>query len=531
MAGPPPLSYAGAVGKGTGEPAKFASLPTPRCLHCPKEGEVTLTCRKHKLCVECLKKNVGLYGIEKLDTCPAPGCAAPTSTSKPIWIYVDNSNIWIGAKRLVSKVKKFQSSKDHRVRLNIGNLTDVVAKSREVKMGVLYGSEPPQIDSVWEKIRSHKNWSVKTKKKSYLTHKEKEVDAQLLVDVTEIACTTPVSERGTIVLITGDADMCPAVEKITEYDGWTVEIYMWEDSLSGRLKKLSKKNESVICEPLNNHMMDVVFTNNKFPCTTYGIPIDCSAVLAMQHGCFPKRIIEKEWWSQLEGIAQWPVQYMWIVKGGIETDDMILVFSHMGERKKYSVSHFVKILTCDDQPLLPYVQRAETYVDYTKRLKNFELLMYGKFRITDLERDPPSYSNYVLHGSAHIRKVPAFERDVYVVDSNPTSLNAADAKEKFQTVPPTTVGGKRKKCRFGKNCILGQECEFQHSESDIVFFESNGGKGIPNRKTALCKTFPACHRDPSKCNYAHGDRDGWCLACRKQGHFMKACPHKDEWTE
>ena len=117
-------------------------------------------------------------------------------------------------------------------------------------MGVLYGSESPQIDSVWEKIRSHKNWSVKTKKKSYLTHKEKEVDAQLLVDVTEIACTTPVSERGTIVLITGDADMCPAVEKITEYDGWTVEIYMWEDSLSGRLKKLSKKNESVICEPL-----------------------------------------------------------------------------------------------------------------------------------------------------------------------------------------------------------------------------------------------------------------------------------------
>ena len=539
MAGP--ASYAEAVGGGKpSDTRKFSSLEKPRCFTCRKEeGTIPLKCKKHKLCMSCLKENCGTYGPEKMDTCPSAECAHPGS-SPPIWIYVDNSNIWIGAKKLASKVKGFQSSKDHRVRINIGNLTDVVSKSRDVKTGTLYGSEPPQIDSVWDKIREHKHWTVKTKKKSYLTHKEKEVDAQLLVDVTEVACTTPVSERSTIVLITGDADMCPAVEKIMEYDGWKVEIYTWQDSLSRRLKTLSKRNENVICEPLDNHMTEVVFTNNKFPVSQYEIPKDCSAVLTMEPGCFPKRVIDSEWWNKLESIAQWPVQYLWIIKDDEETDDMLLVFSNTGEKVKYNVSHLVQVVNdnnkdcgSDSEPLLPHVQKAETYIDYEKRLRNFAtaVIQYGRFKIADVgSRD----SNYVLRkkaGSADIVKSPAFRREVHVVDVNPTSLNASDPSEKFKSVPPTKVGGKPKECYLGKNCILGCKCEFPHSESDKIFFEANRGKGMPNRKTQLCKKFPSCHKDPSKCNYAHGDGDGWCLTCRRHGHFMKACPRKDEWTE
>jgi uncharacterized LabA/DUF88 family protein len=526
------LSYAEAVARKPGHARIFSSL---RCLHCPQEGTIPLNCGKHKLCMSCLKKNCGNYGLEKMDTCPAAECTDPGS-APPIWIYVDNSNIWIGAKRLASKVKGFQSYKDHRVRINIGNLTDVVAKSRDVKTGTLYGSEPPQIDSVWDKIREHKHWTVKTKKKSYLTHKEKEVDAQLLVDVTEVACTTPVSERGTIVLITGDADMCPAVEKIMEYDGWKVEIYMWQDSLSSRLQKLSKTNENVICEPLDNHMMDVVFTNNKFPATQYAIPKECSAVLTMEPGCFPKRVIDSEWWKKLESIAQWPVQYLWIIKDDKETDDMLLVFSHTGEKVKYNVSDLVQVVSddcaSDAEPLLAHVQKAETYIDYAKRLRNFEaaVMKYGRFKIADIG----SVSNYVLRktkGSSHVVKSPAFRREVHVVDTNPTSLNASDPSDKFKSVPPTKVGGKPKECYLGKNCILGQKCEFPHSASDKIFFEANGGKGMPNRKTRVCRKYPSCHKNPSMCNYAHGDRDGWCLICRQHGHFMKACPRRDEWTE
>ena len=127
-----------------------------RCLLCTSEGNIELKCKKHRLCQNCLPQNVAKYGAsaEAMYTCPANECAVVASPSPPIWIYVDNSNIWIGAKYLASKEKGFKSSKDHRVRISIGNLTDVVAKSREVRKGTLYGSEPPKIDSVFESMNT-----------------------------------------------------------------------------------------------------------------------------------------------------------------------------------------------------------------------------------------------------------------------------------------------------------------------------------------------------------------------------------------
>ena len=508
-----------------------------RCLNCAGEGSVELTCKEHRLCQKCLTKNAHKYGIEEMYTCPADECSVAAAPSLPVWIYVDNSNIWIGAKYLANKEKHFKSSQDHRVRISIGNLTDVVAKSREVKMGTLYGSEPPQIDSVWEKIRKHKHWTVKTKKKSFLTHKEKEVDAQLLVDVTEVACTTPPAERSTIILITGDADMCPAVEKILNYDGWKVEIYMWKHSLSDRLKALSKRKQNVMCEPLDNHLMDVVFTNNKFPAANYPIPADSSAVLEIKPDSFPKRVIDSDWWKQLESIAQWPVQYWWLINDDKVTDDLLLVFGHQGEKEKYNVSNFVKVLSDEiaadaEEPSLPHVERSETYIDYKKRLKTFEaVLQCGNFKASDVGNND---SNFVLHrshrsGGGKVIKYPCFKRGHHVVDEYSTSTNSSTTDGQFSAVPPTKVGGKIKECYLGKNCIRGLKCEFKHLDSDMVFFESNKGMGMPNRKTRLCKKYPSCHRDASECNYAHGDGDGWCLTCRRHGHFMPACPKKNEW--
>ena len=93
------------------------------------------------------------------------------------------------------------------------------------------------------------------------------------------------------------------------------------------------------------------------------IPKDCSAVLTIEPEVFPMRVIDDKWWTQLESIAQWSVQYWWIIQHGEETNDLLLVFSHLGERKKYNVSDFVQIINADES-LLPHVQRAETYIDY-----------------------------------------------------------------------------------------------------------------------------------------------------------------------
>ena len=105
----------------------------------------------------------------------------------------------------------------------------------------------------------------------------------------------------------------------------------------------------------DNHLMDVVFTNNRFPAANYPIPADSSAVLEIKPDSFPKRVIDSDWWKQLESIAQWPVQYWWLIK---VTDDLLLVFGHQGEKEKYNVSNVVSDEIAEE-PSLPHVERAE----------------------------------------------------------------------------------------------------------------------------------------------------------------------------
>ena len=480
-----------------------------------------LSCEtQHKMCADCLPNNIAKFGSKREYMYTCPECTKP-ATEEFIWIFVDNSNIWIQAKKLASKIKGFKSDEDHRLRISIGGLTDVLANERQVKEATLYGSEPPKIDSVWEKIEQHENWHVKTKKKSYITHKEKEIDSQLVADVTQVAGKVPPFQRGTIVLISGDADMYPAVEKIMEEGDWKVEIYMWEKALSARLKELTETYpERVICEPLDNKLDKVTFTNKKLPADKLEGIENVSAVMLMEDDCFPQHVIEDWWWNQLESIAQWPVQYWWIIRDG-EADELLLVFDSKRETETYNVSNFVGILGEDianakeGKPLLPYVIRAETYVDYKKRMKRFEAIMKsGRYYVFDIERD----SNFVAKNSAGSLDMKFVESPTFGQDTSTPQHGY------FKSIPPSQVGGKVRDCNFGKNCLRGTKCKYRHSQSDIIFFEKNGGRGSPTRKAQMCRNYPKCPYTKGLCHFAHGDSDAWCLTCRKQGHFSNNCP-------
>ena len=82
--------------------------------------------------------------------------------------------MWIEGKKLAAKQANLKCVEDPRLRLDIGKVTDVVASGRDVAWGILYGSEPPPIDSVWNKIRE-RGWQVVTSKRSAFTNKEKQV--------------------------------------------------------------------------------------------------------------------------------------------------------------------------------------------------------------------------------------------------------------------------------------------------------------------------------------------------------------------
>ena len=96
-----------------------------------------------------------------------------------------------------------------------------------------------------------------------LTETEEGV-AALVANITEKACTTPEEQRTTIVIISGNAKVIPAIERVLKYKGWKVEMYMWENAVSSDLPQ------------------EITFTNVKFdPKYLQGIEKDA---VAFQNG-------------------------------------------------------------------------------------------------------------------------------------------------------------------------------------------------------------------------------------------------------
>lgn len=135
----------------------------------------------------------------------------PVQFKEHVFIYVDDSNIWIEGKKLAAKQLNLKCVEDPRLRLDIGKVADVVANGREVGWGILYGSEPPPIDTVWNKIREH-GWKVFTSKRSRFTNREKRVDHQMVADITALVSDRSVA-KGKIAIVSGDADIIPAIEE------------------------------------------------------------------------------------------------------------------------------------------------------------------------------------------------------------------------------------------------------------------------------------------------------------------------------
>lgn len=143
----------------------------------------------------------------------------------------------------------------------MGKLADVLADGRTVEQGILYGSEPPPIDTVWNKI-SERGFKVKSERRHTVTGKEKLIDTNLVADVTATAIHTPHHLRTTIVLVTGDANVILALEKVLEEKYWQIEVYMWDHAISKKLKKFTDSHpKRVEVTPLDKYLDKLAFTN------------------------------------------------------------------------------------------------------------------------------------------------------------------------------------------------------------------------------------------------------------------------------
>lgn len=433
------------------------------------------------------------------------GPEQPKDDERPIWIYVDDSNIWIMAKQLAAK--KLKTKEDHRVRIDVGKLTDVVARGRPVAQGFVYGSEPPPVDSVWEKIKEC-GWSVPPpKRRSMVTGKEKGVDAQLVADITEKACTTLLEDRTTIVIISGDADVMPAIRVVLRYPGWKVEVCMWENALSSDLKRLPQKEQNVQVHYLDKFLERITFTNMKFSARSLrSCEKATSVVLRMKPKAFPGRVPTRKWCQQLESITQWPFQYYWVHWKGSATDDLVLVF-RKDSRIEFDAAGFLSQL--EEYPIARTI-KAQPYVQYEQEKSGLYQMALEKVGYISYDDACDGYDNEAISMSDD--------------ECKPWRL--------ARKSPPPVSQRYSERCAFKVNCKFGLKCFNKHTDDEKEFFKANQGQGNPLRKVKPCAFYPNCKKGIKDCFYAHGQEDAWCLNCRDMcGHYTTDCPQLKKCTE
>ena len=514
------------------------------CVNANGDKFFPLLCKEHSVCRICLVKRARDHPNDvmvcakdhdrRADHEPfkqtVSDAGNPSLGNDGIWIFVDDSTIWLEAKRLQSTVRGYLTSEDHRLRIDMRKLANVIASDRHIKKGILYATEPPPIYEVW---RNKAGWDIEfSELKSVSAEmqvgtKEKQINAKLVAKATATAILTPQEERTTMVFVTGDAHVVPALKKAVN-ERWEIEIYMWKDSISRDIHLFAAEypNQVKIC-PLDEHLDFVCFFHyelniqlNEEVRTNINIkkwlhrrrPMYCGAVLSIEPQAFPNHNLSTTWIRDLEMITKWPFQYYWFIDAeNKKTNNLVLTFKTDSLAGPFNLPDF---LSSESAMKLPHVLSVKAYSRFIGE-------EYEEEKDEELEKIDEALDRCNIQFSGRSSPVTS-ESDSSSVGTaagfQSTSRKKKQSKQLYSTP-----------CKYEKNCKYGTSCHSGHSKDDQDYFRSRrGGRGNPRRKTTLCQHFleRRCRYRKQECERAHGEEDAFCPTCVCKGHLKENCPAK-----
>ena len=124
-------------------------------------------------------------------------------------LFIDNSNIFIEAQSVARAKFYYDDQLVIRLRISYGDLLDEIRGERSLKETVLVGSEPPNNDSLWNKLKTL-NIQPRIFKRNF-SGREKGVDAELTNAIRDTLEDN--STPGTIAIVAGDQDYLPTLEQ------------------------------------------------------------------------------------------------------------------------------------------------------------------------------------------------------------------------------------------------------------------------------------------------------------------------------
>ncbi|MEN4472854.1 NYN domain-containing protein [Mycolicibacterium cosmeticum] len=159
-----------------------------------------------------------------------------------LYVYVDNSNLWIEGMRVSAVRNGFATDMDDALARHItdnnwhydfGKLYQAICPSTEaIGRSSLFGSRPPANDSLWQLARD-KGFEVFTFDRN-IANKEKQVDVaiatQMMADSYE-----HMTSGDKVVLVSGDRDYIPTISNLAAR-GFPTVVAFWEHATGRELK-------------------------------------------------------------------------------------------------------------------------------------------------------------------------------------------------------------------------------------------------------------------------------------------------------
>jgi uncharacterized LabA/DUF88 family protein len=160
-----------------------------------------------------------------------------------VYVYVDNSNVWIEGMR-ISAVRKglapsLQEAMSKRITdqtwtYDFGKLYELVCpEEQQIGRSSLFGSRPPENDTIWELSRA-KGFEVFLFARN-AANKEKQVDVGIATQIMEDSFLY-MRPGDQLLLVSGDRDYLPTIESLAKR-GFPTRVAFWEHATGSELKK------------------------------------------------------------------------------------------------------------------------------------------------------------------------------------------------------------------------------------------------------------------------------------------------------
>lgn len=143
-----------------------------------------------------------------------------------VYTFIDNSNLWIEAKRTARVQFAYDPDQVFRLRIDYGKLLNVICEGRVVGGTVLVGSRPPKADSLWATLKA-RGIEPRIFDRSVHTGREKGVDAEMVNAIRDTL--EDHSNPEVVALVAGDGDYVSTLERCVKRS-WRVELYFWSNA-------------------------------------------------------------------------------------------------------------------------------------------------------------------------------------------------------------------------------------------------------------------------------------------------------------